>query len=103
MITIFFIDSILFKNKIFNLRVKDFFKLDEIRRILEIISTNRVKDEKEILFLSQLLERANISSNNKRYQRLIDSVCNMQIFKSLFYTASIIYVDCRYRQIAMKW
>ena len=50
------------------------FKLDDIRRILEIISTNRVQDENELLVLSKLLEERNISSNNKHYQHLVDSV-----------------------------
>lgn len=72
-------------------------ELDEIRRILQvchvimkslfkrviqttfiyslqIISTNRVDDASEILHLSSVLERANISSNNGYYEKLMRNV-----------------------------
>lgn len=48
------------------------FKLDEIRRILEILSTNRVKNEEEVIRLSQLLVQADISSSNEGYEHLMD-------------------------------
>lgn len=52
------------------------FKLDEIRRILEILSTNRVKNEEEVIRLSQLLVQADISSSNEGYEHLMDRVRN---------------------------
>ena len=47
-------------------------KVNEIRRILEIISTNRVDDEEEVATLAHLLDEANITS--ARYDQLMRSV-----------------------------
>ncbi|XP_046649836.1 pickpocket protein 28-like [Daphnia pulicaria] len=47
-------------------------KLNEIRRILEIMSTNRVENEEEVAKLSQLLFQANISSNDEGYEKLMN-------------------------------
>jgi hypothetical protein len=49
-------------------------KLNEIRRILEIMSTNRVENEEEVAKLSQLLFQANISSNDEGYEKLMNHV-----------------------------
>ena len=47
-------------------------KVNEMRRILEIISTNRVDDEEEVATLAHLLDEANITS--ARYDQLMRSV-----------------------------
>ena len=58
--------------KIFS-SAKDF-KLNEIRRILEIMSTNRVENEEEVANLSQLLSQSNINSNEEGYEKLMNHV-----------------------------
>lgn len=50
-----------------------------MRRILEIISTNRVDNEDEVAQLSELMSLANISSDDRRYDKLMDSVMMMDI------------------------
>lgn len=73
--------SVLFKPKNSNNRAQRF-KLDEIRRILEIMSSNRVDNEDEVSYLSGLLRQANITSNHGRYELLMDAVitCGVQSF-----------------------
>jgi hypothetical protein len=50
------------------------FTLNEIRRILEIMSTNRVENEEEVANLSRLLSQANINSNEEGYDNLMNHV-----------------------------
>lgn len=50
------------------------FKLDEIRRILEIMSTNRVENEEEVAKLSQLLLQADITTKDEGYENLMNRV-----------------------------
>ena len=73
---IFFSPSyiIFYYNFNFRLNRAKHFKLNEIRRILEIMSTNRVEDEIEVLTLSRLLLQANITSNDHKYEKLMDTV-----------------------------
>lgn len=56
-----------------NIRAK-LFNLDELRRIFEILSTNRVDSEQEVAYLSHLLLKANITSNNGRYEHVVNAV-----------------------------
>lgn len=56
--------------------MKKIFKLGEIQRILQIISANRIGSEKEMIALSELLTKANISSNDRGYERIVQMVRN---------------------------
>ena len=51
-----------------------YFTLSEIRRAIEILTTNLIKDEEEIKYLGGLMERAGIISNNRMYDRFLDKV-----------------------------
>lgn len=68
------VSSKLLKTIPFNFLRAKIFELNEIRRILEIMSTNRVENEDEVANLSQLLFQANISSNEEGYEKLMNHV-----------------------------
>ena len=77
------------------LRSAYLFKLNEVRRMFQIIATNRVANEDEIIALSELLKMANISSASRDYDKLMQSV-NISFF-FLFIINSLrvlIYYSC---------
>ena len=52
------------------------FNVNEIRRVLEFVSTNRVEEDDDISHLNDLLIRANITGY-EGYEKLIRSVLHM--------------------------
>lgn len=55
------------------------FQLDQIRRILEIMTTNRVENEDEVANLGELLRKANITSDDGKYEEILNVVISPSI------------------------
>lgn len=53
------------------------FKVDDIRKILKILSTGKVDLETDLARLSQLMAKANITKGKKEYATLVKEVRRM--------------------------
>ena len=58
---------------VFEKRAKHF-NLNDLRRIMHIIATNRISTEEEVTKFSHLMDQANITSNryDKQYMRAVN-------------------------------
>ena len=58
------------------------FKLEEIRLILEIMSSYQVDPEDDVKYLNELLIKANITSESGKYEEIMNRVCRFFVTKN---------------------